>query len=362
VGLAGTSGWVDFMYMNQLNEHSHGKIVAVCGRNAENAQKLADKWKIPHVFTDYDIMIKSGLVDAVIISTPNDSHYPFTMAALEAGIHVLCEKPLAMNYTQAQEMAALAEKKGLKTLTPYTWSFMPNIRYLRNLIETGYIGKPYHCSLRWKMSFTRDKEYAWRLDAAKAGSGIVGDLGSHYIHMARQMFGEVKSVSCQLGYLGEHPSVNPDGKPYETTDDSATILVEFESGAQGVIHVTSVAYMGTPPGFSFDIEFHGSEGMVSTGIAFEKELTVYGGQEGEPLRELPIPDDFWAGASRETGSATIGDVYGKQEVLARAWVTAIAEDKPLQPDLREGAAIQRIIDAAVKSSKERRWVDVNEIQ
>ncbi len=362
VGLVGTSWWADMMYMPQLNQHPLGKIEAVCGRNLDTAQKLAEKWKVPHVFTDYSTMIKSGKVNAVIVATPNDSHYLITMAALEAGLHVLCEKPLAMNYGQAQKMAALAEQKGVKTLTAFTWSYHPNIRYLKELIETGYIGKPYHCNMRWYASGARNNTYQWRLDTAKSGSGVLGDLGSHYIHMASWLFGGIRSVSCSQGHVGQHPSLNPDGNPYELADDSAIITLAFENGAHGTIHVTYMAYGGLPFSNLMQMEFHGSEGTVSSVIDFDKDQHVHGGREGEPLHDLPIPEHILAGANLESFGATIGDVFGKQETLARAWVTAIAEDKPLQPDLGEGAAIQRIVDAAIKSHEERRWVEVQEIQ
>lgn len=364
VGVIGTSWWTDAMYMTQLKEHPRGKIVAVCGRNIENAQKLADKWDVAQVFTDYEDMIDSGKVDAIIVSTPNVSHHAITMRALEAGLHVVCEKPLAMNYQQAREMADAAERKGLKTFVPFTWSFMPYARYLKELIVNGYLGKLYHCNLRYYSGYSRSfgSQYVWRMDVAQAGSGALGDLGSHFIHLAYWLFGEITSVCSHLGQIGEHVALDSSGQAYALADDTALLALAFANGAQGSVHATTLAYAGTSPiGTTFHMDFHGSDGTLFGLNDFETQQHINGAKPGEPIHDLPIPDHIWAGANRDSVFGTMGDVYGKQDYMAREWVTAIADNKPLRPDFREGAAVQRIVDAAIKSHKERRWVDVEEI-
>ena len=149
IGMVGTSWWADAMHLPALQAHPQAEITAICGRNAANAQKMAERWDIPQVYTDYRTMIDEGDLDAIVVSTANDTHYPITMKALEAGLHVLCEKPLALTYAHAQEMADLAEEKGLKHMVPFTYSFMPTARYIKELIEDGYIGQPYHLNLRY---------------------------------------------------------------------------------------------------------------------------------------------------------------------------------------------------------------------
>ena len=199
VGLVGTSWWADLMYLPALENHSHGRITAVCGRNIERAQELANKWHIPHVYSDYNALIESGQVEALIVLTPNDSHYPITMKALEAGLHVLCEKPMGLNYDEARRMAELAGQKGVKHLVPFTWRFMPTSRYLKELIDSGYLGTPYHLYLRWYAGLGRGRDYNWRFDAGKAGTGALGDLGSHLIYLANWFFGGVASGFRRFG-------------------------------------------------------------------------------------------------------------------------------------------------------------------
>src|SRR5262245_6615373 len=101
VGIVGTSPWADAMYLPSLSNHPQAQIVAVCGRNREKAEAFAARWHVPHFYTDYREMIASGTLDALIVASSNDSHNPITMAALDAGLHVLCEKPLALNAAQA---------------------------------------------------------------------------------------------------------------------------------------------------------------------------------------------------------------------------------------------------------------------
>jgi len=140
VGLVNTSWWSELMYLPALNNHPQAVVTAVCGRHPERTRAFAEKWNIPHYFTDFAEMAASGLVEAVVIATPNKSHYPLTMQALEAGLHVFCEKPLALNVAQAAEMTQKAQETGLKCAAGFTYRFMPTARYLKRLLDEGYIG------------------------------------------------------------------------------------------------------------------------------------------------------------------------------------------------------------------------------
>jgi len=171
VGVVGTSWWADAMHLPALASHPNAKITAICGRNRDNARKMADTWHIPQVYTDYHDMIENAGLDALVISTPNATHYPITMKALEKGLHVLCEKPLALTYADAKHMAETAHTKGVKHFVPFPYRFMPTARYLKELIDDGYIGRPYHLNLRYYTGYARDGQYVWRFDVAQAGAG-----------------------------------------------------------------------------------------------------------------------------------------------------------------------------------------------
>lgn len=364
VGLIGTSGWAEGMFLSALKDHPQGKIVAICGRNQAHTQEVADRWNIPHVFTDYNALIDSGLVQAVIVSTPNNSHFPIAIKALEAGLHIICEKPLGLNYAEAERMAEVATKQNIINLVPYTWSFMPTARYIKELIDTGYIGKPYHLNLRWYANFGLGSAYQWRYDKAVAGSGVIGDLGSHFLHLAYWFFGKISHINCQLGFMGQRPVLDPEGKPYEVADDTALATFTYENGAQGVIHLSAMALQSPAPlTTTHEMEFHGSEGTLRFYTDFDQLQRVSGVRTGEDgLHELPVPDHFWGGARRDSVFATMGDVFSQQDVMTRQFISGIVSNTHIKPDFNDGAYIQRIVDAAVKSHAEQRTVRIDEIR
>lgn len=363
VGVVGTSWWADAMHLPALKDHPYGKVAAICGRKADNAHMMAERWQIPNVFTDYNAMIDSGLIDAIVISTPDDSHYPITIKALNAGLHVLCEKPLGMNYAQAREMADLADQKGVKHMVPFTYSFMPTTRYVKELVDTGYIGKPYNLNMRYYTGYARKGEYMWRFDLRHVSSGDLANIGSHFLYIARWLYGEITSISASFGYMIEMPTVDPDGQPYERGEDVAIAAVKFASGALGVIHATSVCWEGTPFGQTHHMELHGSEGTIYTVNDWNTIQRVSGARAGEGMpKELTIPDHIWGGVRRDTVHNTYRDVFRTENLMVRQFVTAIAENQPVKPDFHDGARIQQIVDAGIVSNRERCWVDVDSIQ
>jgi predicted dehydrogenase len=123
VGFIGTSRYADLSHLATFKSHTQAQLAAICGRNRERAEEMATKYDIPQVFTDYQEMIERGGLDAIVVATPDYLHYPMTMAALAAGMHVLCEKPLAMTAQQAKEVADKAEAMGVKHMTFFTFRF-----------------------------------------------------------------------------------------------------------------------------------------------------------------------------------------------------------------------------------------------
>lgn len=350
VGMVGTSWWADSMHLPALDSHPNVKITAICGRNRDNAQKMANTWNIPNIYTDYNEMIDKADLDAIVVSTPNDTHYPITMKALEKGLHVLCEKPIALTYPQAQEMAKLADKKGVKHLVPFTYSFMPTARYLKQLIDEGYLGKPYHLNLRYYTGYARGSEYMWRLDNKVAGSGIVGDLGSHFLYIAEWLYGDITALTCRLGHHVERASTDRDGNPYDVGDDSCMLTLEFANGAMGSIHCTAVCYEDTPFGQTHHMEFHGSGGTLYSFTDWDTIQQVKGAKVGEGMiQELPIPDAIWGDARRDTVHNTYKDIFRSEDFMIRGFINGIINDTDLIPDLHDGARIQKLISAAIES-------------
>lgn len=359
VGILGSSWWVDSMYLPALANHVHGRIVAIAGRDAG---ELAQRWLVPHAFERYGDLLDSGQVDAVIIATRNDLHCRLALAALERGLHVLCEKPLGLNYAEAAQMAARAEASGAICMTPFTYRYMPVARYLKRLVEEGYLGRPFHLNLRYLTGFGQAGGYNWRFDEGISGSGALGDIASHFLYLAWWFFGDITGVNAELGRLVERAPLDAAGKPYVQADDNAMLMLQFASGAQGLLHASTVAREATPFGQIHEFDLHGDGGTLHARVDWASEQRVYGARVGDSaLHDLPIPEAIWQGARHDTVHNTYRDVFRTQETMARQWVSAIARGEPVRPDFADGAAIQRLMDAAKVSHATRRWVDVREI-
>ncbi|MEO0565887.1 MAG: Gfo/Idh/MocA family oxidoreductase, partial [Chloroflexota bacterium] len=190
VGVIGSSEWTQRMYLGGLTEHSGGAVVALAARDSDRTRDIAAQFDIPNYNTDWRDLIARD-IDAVIVSTPNDTHYEMGMAALERNLHLLCEKPLALNYADADALATAAEKRGVVHMTAFTHTFFPHYRYIAQLVDEGYIGRPYHFSLRYFSAYGWDGSPLWRFDRSRAGEGALFDIGSHGLALANQIFGPV---------------------------------------------------------------------------------------------------------------------------------------------------------------------------
>jgi predicted dehydrogenase len=363
VGVIGTSWWTDAMYLPALKNHDRANVIAICGRKEATTNEIAERWKIPGRYTDVSRMLGQEKLDALIVASANDSHYSYTMQALEKGLHVLCEKPLTLNYKEAKAMADLAEAKGLVTMTPFTYSFMPTTRYLKELIDDGYIGKPYHLNMRYYSSYGRNTPYIWRFDKAIAGSGSVGDIGSHFLYIAYLLFGEITGVFARLDKLVERAQTTPDGKPYDIADDTAMLILKFKNGAQGSIQASTIAYEATHFGQIHQMEFYGSEGSLRSFTDWDKVQEVHGAKVDKgAVKPLEIPEHIWGKARRDTVHNTYKDIFRQEGFMTQDFISAIAEKRQTFPTFREGAYVQKVLEAALKSDQEKRWVELSEVE
>ena len=345
VGVVGTSWWADMMFLPALQTHPHAVLTAVCGRNRERAEELARKYGIPDVFTDYREMIERGGLDALIVAVPDDLHYDITMKALAAGLHVLCEKPLAMTAQEAWEMCQRAEAAKVKTMVLFTYRWMPFLRYLRDLIDQGYIGRFYQCEFRWQTGLGRDDPTNWRFDRHRA-NGILGDLGSHLIDLALWLVGDINRVSGQLGVFIDRPEQEVAG--FELANDSAHLLVGFANGAHGLIQASTGAPIGDR-WMQQQINLYGSAGTLELNAIYrgaEAGVVVRGARsDDEHFHVLEVPASYW-------GDANWSDPFGffaTQPVGSRSFIDAIVADRPITPDFYDGFKVQQVIDAALLS-------------
>jgi predicted dehydrogenase len=351
VGIVGTSWWTDAMYLPALANHPSAAVVALCGRTESTARELADRWGVATVFTDWHEMFSSGTIDAVIVATPNDTHCEITLAAIALGLPVLCDKPIATNAADALAMAEAARRAGVATMVPFTYRYMPNHQLVKQLVEAGEIGTPRHLNLRYYTGYARDGAYAWRFDRDRAGSGVIGDLGSHWIDLARWFLGEVESVSATaLHHVERDP--RPDGTPYTPTEDHGIILTRHVGGAVGILEVSAVATEGSPFGQKHQLDLHGSEGSIESVNDWDSVQEVRLLRRSSPgLHELvPFPTELIDGLPMHHVGDTYRAVFRQTNTMTRAWASAVAEGTMCTPDLSDGARVQVLLDAALASA------------
>ncbi len=348
VGVIGTSGYAQVSHLPRIASHPRAELAAVCGRTRERAEQVATQFGVQQVYADYREMIEKGNLDAVIVSTPDDLHYPMTMDTLDAGLHVLCEKPLALNAAQAREMLAKAEDAGVVHMVCFTYRWLPHYRYLRHLLDAGRVGRCYHCRFEYVGGQMRQGSSGWRFDRQRA-SGVLGDLGSHMIDMARWCVGEIVRVSAHLGAYCA---------PADAASDAALLAVEFEGGAQGVIQVSAVAHTGEQ-GQEQRVVLYGEAGTLHVyGSATKAEVKGIRADE-ECLQDLPVPDELWTGVNREQPFVPqVLELFCRQPVADRQFIDAILEGAPVTPSFADGLKAQEAMDAATVSHEQERWVPV----
>lgn len=349
VGIIGTSWFTDLVHLPWLKSHPGAEVVAVCGRNPERASELAKKHGVPQVFSDYRTMIETGKLDAVLVVTPDNLHYEMTMHALEHKLHVLCEKPLASNATQAKEMYEKAESAGVKHMTFFTWRWMPHHQHMKQLVDSGYIGRPFDAHFRYVGGYARDSAYMWRFDR-DVGSGALGDVGAHAIDFARYFVGEIRKVSCHLSSYINRAS----DQPYRPANDSAVLALEFVNGGHATMNLSAVTHMADR-GEEQHVILHGEDGTLEA-LSEHGEVpqaTLRGVRKGEEkFQNLKVPDELWGDADRND----LFDIFYKQPIGDRLFIDSILQDKPIQPSLYDGFKAQEVIDAALKSNETGQWV------
>lgn len=237
VGIIGT-GSISNLHMSGYALLENVEVVAACDINEERVKEFAQKYNIPYTFTDYNEMLKMEELDAVSVTAWNNIHAPASIAALNAGKHVLCEKPLALNAEQASEMVEASHKSGKILMVGFCRRFGDNAKALKELINNGDLGNIYYaktgCLRRW------GNPGGWFSDKKKSGGGPVIDLGVHMIDLILYLSGKPKAVSVTastFNRLGMKPEVKGIGKynsadysEYNDVEDCATAIIKFDNG------------------------------------------------------------------------------------------------------------------------------------
>lgn len=332
------------------------KVVALCDTDPATLERARQQTGAAITSTNYEEIVRRDDVDAVIIATPNFTHAPIALAAIAHGKHLLCEKPLALNYAEARAMAEAARRAGVRHMTAFTYRFVPAFRYLASLVQTGAIGRPFHFRIQ-RFQDWGTRALSWRQVAKLAGSGELGDMLSHRIDYAHVLMGQIQQLVADLQRLHEVR----DGQVSDL-EDWVAVIARFANGATGVLESTKVATGRGESARSHDYcEVNGSEATLVYYFGQKQELEI--GRRGQSgLETLPVPKEFlkWPGSPRDP---TLGDpLFNFRYDQNFEFIDAILNRRPCVPSFFDGARVQAVMDAAKVSAAEKRWVDLPEHQ
>jgi len=334
------------------------RMAAICGRNPALVAAAADRLGWAAWETDWKRLVERDDVGLVDVCTPGSSHAEISIAALEAGKHVLCEKPLANTVEEARAMAAAADRAaavGVRAMVGFNFRRVPAVALARELIAAGRLGTIRHVRGAYLASHMLDPELplAWRLDAAQAGSGALGDLGAHAIDLAQHLAGDrIAGVSALTEtFVRERPLADGGGaRGPVTVDDAALFIARFAGGALGGFEATRFA-AGHTEGLS--VEINGELGSVVWELGALNRLRLFDATE-EPatqgFRTIQVTraDHPYAGAWWPDGH-TIGYEHTFTHEV-RDLLQAIADGHDPEPTFADGLRVQEVLDAVQRSA------------
>jgi predicted dehydrogenase len=340
-------------------------LAVLGGRDLVRTKAAAAKFGFASVQTDWRDLVASDDVALVDICTPGDTHAEIAIAALDAGKHVLCEKPLANSVAEAEEMVAAAERaaaRGTRSMVAFNYRRVPAIAYARKLVEQGRIGTVRHVRAVYLQDWLSDEKapMAWRLRKDKAGSGALGDLGAHIVDATQYLVGDRLTGVAALTNTFVHKRPTEAGGDLEdvTVDDAALFLGRFANGAVASYEATRFA-LGRKN--AMRVEINGSRGSIAFDFESMNELSFYDGSDGDGggFRRILVtePTHPYVGAWWPPGHLLGYEHTFTHEVVDL--VRAIADGADPSPSFADGLQVQRVL-AAVEQSAEQgsMWTDV----
>ncbi|WAJ32970.1 Gfo/Idh/MocA family oxidoreductase [Arthrobacter sp. FX8] len=365
MGAAHSQGWRTAPRVFDLP--AEPEMAVVVGRTADAVADAAQKWGWTESATDWREVIARDDIDVVDIVTPGDSHAEIAIAALDAGKHVLCEKPLANTVAEAEAMAEAAERaaaRGVRAMVGFTYRRVPAVTFLRNLIAEGAVGTINQVRASYRQDWLVDPEMplAWRLQKEHAGSGALGDIGAHAIDLAQFVTGlNLEKVSGTIDTIvKERPLLDSGsglsgtagaGKGQVTVDDIAIFTGRFESGALASFEASRFA---TGRKNALQIEVSGDKGALAFDLEDLNSLQFYDRTapvDRQGFRKILVTE---AEHPYVSGWWPSGHMLGYEHGFShqvKDLVEAIASGTDPHPTFGDGLRVQRVLDAVERSSE-----------
>ena len=362
-------GMLGYAFMGKAHSNAYKKItymtwppplaprlVSICGRNEKALAGAARRFGFESYTTDWRELVKDDRIELFDNGAPNNLHAAPTIAAADAGKHVICEKPLGRTGAESYEIWQRVEKTGVKHMCAFNYRFLPAVRLAREMLEAGDLGELYHFRGRYLQEWIASPKFpkVWRLDKSVAGSGALGDIGAHVIDLARYLAGEVRSVGgTTRTFIKNRPGGRVD------VDDAVEAVVEFENGAVGTLEASRFC-LGRKNALTFEI--NGSKGSIAFELERLNELQVHltgsrPGREAQGFRTVLVTEaahPFWEYWWPH------GHIIGWEHAMVHEihhLLSCIAENRKVGPHgatFEDGYRAAEICDAILRSAQSGR--------
>ena len=362
VGVLGAGAWAEFAHLPGYKRDQRCELVAIADPVVERAQAFAAKFGIPHVYSSHEELIAREDIDIVDVCTPSATHFELSWAALSAQKHVLCEKPVAYDFTETLRAAALARDMGVKTKLGFTFRYSPAMQYMKELIAGGYVGTPfifngYEQNSQWLDPTTPLRQVDHTADQSVIQVSSLEGYGAPIMDLAHLFMGSrFKAVVGTMRNFIPERVVRATGTMMRMNIDDADIFIgDFENGAFGSIQ-TSFVTVGNYPGL--EARVYGSKAALICRLVEENgicESLKAATADQVEFRELDVPARFYPPGGSKTESWR-SLFYAN---LISSFISEILSDGPEnEGNFEDGAHVQELINAVELSCRERRWVSI----
>jgi len=362
VGVLGAGAWAEFAHCPGYKRDARCELVAIADPMIERAQAFAEKFNIPTVYSSHEELIAREDIDLVDVCTPSATHFELSWAALQAGKHVLCEKPVAYDFEETRRAAALAKEKGVKTKLGFTFRYSPAMQYMKELIEQDFIGTPfifngYEQNSQWLDPQNPLRQVDHEADQSVIQVSSLEGYGAPIMDIGHLFMGSrfASVVGTMKNFIPER-MVRATGTMMRMNIDDGDIFIgEYANGAIGSIQ-TSFVTVGNYPGI--EARVYGSKGALICRLVEENgicESLKAASADQVEFRDLEVPERFYppGGSKRESWRSLF---YAN---LVSSFITEILSDGgENEGNFEDGAHVQELINAVEKSFRERRWISI----
>lgn len=342
VGVVGLG--MGHVHLQHYMKCSNAKVQAICDQNEQLLKKCTGEFSVPQAFSNFDEFIQKAEIDAVSLVVPNFLHKPMTLAALDKGWHVMCEKPMAMSTAEAVEMREKVRATGRKFMIHFNQRFRAEHQFFKSIIESGKLGDVYYASAGWRRMRGMPRFGGWFGQKKMSGGGPLIDLGVHMLDLTRWLIGSPKAVTVSastFAHIGQSLA-KVQNKEFDV-EDLASALIRFDNGSTLALEVSWA--LNFEEREKVYMELSGTKGGLSS-VTYDykdKQVCIFREENGAMVKTVPI-------------------MYPpSMETAQEHFINCILEDKEPVSSATDGVEIMRLLDAIYESARIGREVEVRNV-